>query len=241
MKLSIMQPSFLPWIGYFSLISQVESFVFLDNVQFEKQSWQQRNRILTKNGLEWITVPVLIKGRFGQLIKDVEISPVKFIDKQIKQITQNYGRAKYFDEYADEFFDCLIEFSQGLSLSDLNISLIKWFCRKIKISTKFFRASELNATGKRSELLVNILNELQAEQYLSPIGSLDYIKKDYGIFKKNKIKVFFEQYDHPEYRQVYNGFTPYASIIDLIFNEGSASKSIIVSGKRDNLNSEEII
>lgn len=236
-----MQPTYLPWIGYFNLISQADYFVCLDNVQFEKQSWQQRNRILTKKGFEWVTVPVLIKGRFGQLIKDVEISPVKFAEKHIKQIKQNYSRAQYFDDYADEFFDCLIENSKNFSLCDLNISLIKWFCSKLTLPINFLRASELKSIGKRSELLVNILKELGADHYLSPFGSFDYIKEEYKAFKQNKITVLFEQYDHPEYKQLDNEFIPYASIIDLIFNEGPKSKSIIVSGKRDNLNIEEII
>ena len=89
-------------LGYFDLIDQTDTLVFLDDVQFEKQSWQQRNKLRTPNGLEWITVPVLIKGRFGQLIKDVTINPVNFPDKHIKQIKQNYSRALSFPVYFEE-------------------------------------------------------------------------------------------------------------------------------------------
>jgi hypothetical protein len=241
MKVVIMQPTYLPWIGYFSLIEQADYFVFLDNVQFEKQSWQQRNKILTNKGLEWLTVPVLIKGRFGQVIKDVEISSAKFAGKHIKQIKQNYSKAPFFEKLGEQFFGVLQEASEGHSLCDLNISLIRWICRKLGITTKFFNASEMSAEGTRSALLVNIISELSAKNYLSPLDSLKYIKEDYDIFKQNEISVAFEQYKHPEYKQVNDSFTPYASIIDLLFNEDDNSKSIILSGQKENLKLEEMI
>lgn len=236
-----MQPTYLPWIGYFSLIHQADYFVFLDNVQFEKQSWQQRNRILGPKGLEWITVPVLIKRRFGQLISDVEISTSGFYEKHIKQIQQNYRRARYYDDYNTELFDCLSEYGKARSLCDLNIALIQWFSRKLTLNTHFIKASELNAGGRRSERLVNILKELNSSHYISPMGSADYIKQDYSIFKNNNITVSFENYFHPEYKQVYNKFTPYASIVDLLFNEGPGSLSILVSGQKKNFAMEEIL
>ncbi len=240
MKTIIMQPTYLPWIGYFSLIHQADYFVFLDNVQFEKQSWQQRNRILGQNGLEWITVPVLIKGRFGQLIRDVEISSNEFYTKHIKQIQQNYRCARYYDDYAAELFDRFAEYGKKPSLCNLNIALIEWFSRKLCLNTQFIRASDLNAGGRRSERLINILKELGSSLYISPMGSVEYIRQDYPIFKSSNITVLFENYVHPEYRQVYNEFTPFASIVDLLLNEGPDSLSVIVSGQKDNLTLKEI-
>ena len=237
----IMQPTFLPWLGFFDLIDQADFFVFLDSVQFEKQSWQQRNKIRTHKGLEWITVPVLIRGRFGQLIKDAQINQVKFPHKHIKQIRQNYNRAPYFKTYDEELCDVLRKGGEDLSLCNLNIRIIKWVSSKLSLSTQFVRSSELDTTGKRSELLVNILKKLNTHMYLSPLGSLNYIKNEYHFFHENKITFFFNNYVHPEYNQTYRPFIPYASIIDLLFNEGDKSIDIIRSGRRKPINGEDLI
>jgi len=237
----IMQPSYLPWVGYFSLVDQASVFVFLDTVQFEKQSWQQRNRIRTPKGLEWITVPVFIKGRFGQLIREVEINPERFPDKHMKQIRQNYSRAPYFKTYEEEFFDVLRRASQRFSLSDLNIALIEWISAKLTLSARFIRSSQLRAMGKRTELLVQILRELGASDYLSPLGSLEYIRTEYSLFVENEIDVTFQNYVHPEYRQTYTPFVPYASVIDVLFNEGERSIDVIRSGDMAPLQAKELI
>ena len=232
-KAVIMQPTYLPWLGYFDLIDQTDIFVFLDNVQFQKQSWQQRNQIRSNEGLEWITVPVRIKKRFGQLIRDVEINPVKFPEKQIKKIHQHYSRASYFNDYYEEFSGVLTDAVKNLSLCDLNITMIEWFCSKLSLSSDFIRSSELKAEGKRAELLVNILGELDIDTYISPIGSLEYIKDDINYFQDNKITVLFSNYVHPEYNQIYKPFIEYASIIDLLMNEGDGSAEILRSGRRE--------
>src|SRR5580704_12957199 len=101
-KVAISQPTYLPWLGYFDLIDQVDVFVLLDNVQFEKQSWQQRNRIKTPTGLQWLTVPVIFRGRFGQLIKDVEIREAEFWRNHLRAIELNYRRARFFHQYFEE-------------------------------------------------------------------------------------------------------------------------------------------
>ncbi len=228
---AIMQPTYLSWIGYIDLIDMVDIFVFLDDVQFEKQSWQQRNRIRTPNGLEWITVPVRIKGRFGQLINEVSIDPVKFPLKHFKQLKQNYSRASFFKNYFDDFKNIVIEACQSQHLCNLNIEVIKRICSNLGITTEFVRSSEIGVEGKKSERLVNLLKALEISTYISPQGSYGYIKEEYNWFKENRIAVNFTSYDHPEYRQVYSPFMPYTSIVDLLFNEGDASLNIIRSGR----------
>jgi len=241
MKAVIMQPTYLPWLGYFDLIDQADVFVFLDTVQFEKQSWQQRNKIRTSEGLEWITVPVLIKGRFGQLIRDVEINPVAFPEKHIKQIKQHYGRAPYFHKYFDELADLLIMSSKDLSLNNLNIELIQWACSKLSLSPVFYRSSDLGVTGKRTELLVNVLKAIKATQYLSPLSSWDYLKNDHCQMSSHNIALGFHNYAHPEYRQVYDPFIPFVSIIDLVFNEGERSAAVIRSGRREEFRPDALV
>lgn len=230
-KVVIMQPTYLPWLGYFDLIDQADVFVFLDTVQFEKQTWQQRNRIRTHQGLEWVTVPVLIKGRFGQAIKDVEIRDEAFYVNHLKQIRHNYQKANAWKSYCDEFSLVLKDAASKKSLSSLNIHLIKWLCSKLQISTQFLLASELKVQGKRSELLVDILKELGGSFYLSPQGSAEYLQEDHAFFEQGGISIAFQHYVHPEYRQVYKPFVPFASILDLLFNEGEKSREILLSGR----------
>jgi len=231
-KAAIMQPTYFPWLGYFDLIDQVDTFIFLDDVQFEKQSWQQRNQIRTAKQLEWITVPVRIKGRFGQLIKEVQINPVKFPVKHFKLLKQNYSRASYFEHYYNDIQHVIQEACLSQFLSNLNIEVIKWICLKLGIKTKFFKSSDIGVKGKKSERIVNLLKELEISTYISPKGSLGYIKEEYTWFKENRIAVYFTNYDHPEYRQVYSPFIPYASVVDLLFNEGGGnSLNIIRSGR----------
>ena len=241
MKVVIMQPMYLPWLGYFDLIDQADAFVYLDNVQFEKQTWQQRNKLRTPNGLEWITVPVLIKDRFGQLIKDVTINPVNFPDKHIKQIRQNYSRAPRFPDYFERLAHIFATKAKDGLLCELNISLIEWMASQLSISTRFVRSSELGLTGKRTQLLVNILKHLGAKTYLSPLGSWDYLKDEWRLICENDIEIEFQNYSHPQYRQVYHPFVPYASVIDLLMNEGELSAAIIRSGRKDSIRPEELM
>lgn len=241
MKVVIMQPTYLPWLGYFDLIDQADVLVFLDNVQFEKQSWQQRNKLRTPNGLEWITVPALIKGRFGQSIKDVVINPVGFPDKHIRQIKQNYSRAPCFQMYFERFAHTLTTAAKGSLLCNLNIALIEWMSSQLSISTRFVRASELGLSGKRTQLLVDILKHLKAKTYLSPLGSWDYLKEEWSLICENGVEVEFQNYSHPQYRQVYHPFVPYASAIDLLLNEGDLGAEIIRSGRKSAILAEELM
>ncbi len=238
---AIMQPTYLPWAGYFDLIDRVQEFVFLDTVQFEKQSWQQRNQLRAAGGLEWITVPVRRKGRFGQSIMDVEIHPGGFADKHIKQIRQNYRRAPYFDAYFDELADVLRKGDRTRSLCELNLILIEWLCQKMALRYQFHRASRIHASGKRCRLLINILNRLDAGGYLSPLGSLDYMREDFRMFSGNGIRVAFQHYVPVPYRQVYDPFLPFASVVDLLFNEGERSLDIVRAGSKEPLPMEELI
>jgi hypothetical protein len=232
-RVVIMQPTCLPWVGYFDLIDQSDAFVFLDNVQFEKQSWQQRNRIRTPNGLEWVTIPVLIKGRFGQVIKDVEITKSVPFDKFIKQVRHNYSRSEYFTEFFEEFASVFEAAYNGGNLCDFNIAIIEWLSLKLSIAPVFLRSSRLKASGKRSELLVNILKELDSGHYISPAGSAVYLDQEHDRFENENISVFYQNYVHPQYYQVYKPFVAYASCLDLLFNAGEKSIDIIRSGRRE--------
>lgn len=237
---AIMQPTYLPWLGYLDLIDLVDHFVFLDDVQFEKQSWQQRNKIRTPKGLEWITVPVFIKGRFGQKIKDVIIKNGKFPGSHCKHLRQNYSKARHFNALIEEFEDRIACASTSRHLCQLNIQLIDWLCDQFMIQTPRSLSSSLNTSGKRSERLVDILKSLGATEYVSPVGSYGYIYDDISFFTDCGICVKFFNYDHPRYRQVYSPFIPYASAIDLLFNEKENGLDIIRSGRKPAVAIEEM-
>ncbi|MBI4965619.1 MAG: WbqC family protein [Desulfomonile tiedjei] len=227
----IMQPTYLPWLGYFDLIDQSTVFVFLDNVQFSKQSWQQRNRIRTDKGLEWLTVPVLTKGRRGQLIRDVEIRRSNSFPKDhVRCMEVNYARSPFFHKYFAGFEALLLR--NCSTLGELNVGVIRWLASEIGIDARFEVATEIDAQGSRSELLANICEEVGANIYLSPVGSASYLTTEHGAFERKNIEVVFQNFDHPEYRQVFKPFMPYASCIDLLFNAGERSLEIIRSGRR---------
>jgi hypothetical protein len=227
--LAIMQPTYFPWIGYFDLIDQSKTFVLLDDVEFSKQSWQQRNRIKTANGVLWLTVPVLCKGKSKQLISEAVINRhSNDIEKHIKTIKQSYSKASFLNNYIDELSNMLSVSHQ--SLAELNINLIKWFCEKLGIKTKLVRSSELRPDGSKVERLINICHIIGANRYLSTPGSKTYIEEN-NLFVKNNIELVYHNYHHPVYKQQYGEFVPYLSAIDLLLNEGESSLSIVKTGR----------
>ncbi len=234
MKIAISQPTYLPWLGYFDLIDQVDTFVFLDNVQFERQSWQQRNRIKTPTGLQWLTVPVVFRGRFGQSINEVEIRDVDFGRTHLRAIELNYRRCAFFDRYWENLKARITSPANG-RLVDLNIGIIEWCVQKLGIRTKVLRSSGLGQKGKQANLLANICGSLGATEYLSPLGSVVYLLEQIDVFTNRDIQVLFQHYDHPVYRQLFSPFCSHASILDLLMNEGDESLSILRGGRRNPL------
>jgi len=229
-KIAIAQPTYLPWLGYFDLIDQVDKFILLDTVQFEKQSWQQRNRIKTLAGLEWLTVPVKIKGRSTQIIEEVEIAEPEFCKRHLNLVRAHYRTTSYFKDFFPQFSEILEESCRG-GLAVLNRRLIEWLMASLGIAVPLVLSSTLKVEGKRSALNLAICERLCATKYYSAIGSAVYLLSDVDLFAGKGIEVCFQKYTHPEYRQLFPPFCPYASALDLIFNEGPRSLEIIRSGR----------
>jgi len=226
-------------MGYFDLIDQVDCFVFLDNVQFSRQSWQQRNRVKMPDGLGWITVPVAISGRFGQSIAEAPIKDQAFTIKHSRTVEMNYRRSPYFQRFFP-FFEKLLKAAAQLgTLGSLNIQLIEGLVEALGIARRFVRASELQAAGKRTELLAGICCALGAREYLSPLGSAVYLNSELEHMEKHDIRVSFQQYVHPDYPQLFPPFSPYASVVDLIFNTGSEALAVVRAGRRPAYTPEE--
>ncbi len=226
---AVMQPTYLPWMGYFDLIDQADIFVLYDDVDFSKQSWQQRNRIKTSSGVQWLTVPVLSKGKSGQRICDVEINPrSNDLVKHVKTIQQAYSKAAFQKTYMDELSALLS--GTYVFLAELNIVLIQWFCDKLGIKTPLMRSSELNLEGARVERLIHLCRAVHGTRYLSTPGSKVYIDEN-NLFEPNRIDLVYHRFTHPVYRQLHGEFVPYLSVLDLLLNEGELSLAIIRSGR----------
>lgn len=239
MKVAISQPTYLPWMGYFDLIDAVDLFIVLDTVQFEKRSWQQRNRIRMPGGLQWLTVPVKSRGHFEQLVREVEICDPQFAENHIRTIELAYRRAPYFRQYFPRLAEVLHDKSKG-ALIELNLDLIRCFLEALDIRTPLITASSLNQSGKRTELLANLCAAAGASHYVSSIGSAIYLLGEKDILLDRGVEILFHHYEHPVYRQLFSPFEPYASVVDLLFNEGDRALEILRSGRRAPYSVEEI-
>ena len=227
---AIMQPTYLPWMGYFDLMDQGDIFVLLDSVQFDKRSWQQRNRIKAPNGELLLTVPVLSKGKRDQRICEVQIDQTSnFAEKHVKTIEHYYSKAPFFGKYIDEFATVLRKRHQHLA--ELTIELIDWLRETIGIETRLIRSSSLGVEGAKVELLIATCKSVGAERYLSPLGSKAYIDEN-NIFPQNNLELKYQNFEHPKYAQLHGDFIPYMSVIDLLFNEGQRSLEIVRRGRQ---------
>jgi len=210
-------------------MAAADLFVVLDSVQYEKNYFQNRNKIRTNSdqGWQWLTVPVLTRGRSNQPIHQTEInsSDHRWAQKLWSTIALSYRSAPYFNSYADSF-ESIIDNQDVRLLVDLNLKLISEFRKILEIETPMVFASELGFTSHRSELLAEISNELKADTYLSGPSGRDYL--DSSEFTKRNIKVDYHEFHHPTYSQIHGKFLPYMSTIDLIFNHGPESRDILL-------------
>lgn len=224
----IMQPTYLPWLGYFDLMAQADIFVFLDDAQFSRQSWHHRNRIRTPTGLQWLTVPVHRPALSAHLNEVTAATETGFAAKHLRSIELNYRRAAHFASYQGALRDILLSGEQNLAM--LNIRLIRWLAHQFDCTPRFETASTLGAVGLRSTLMIDICRRLDADACLSPIGSATYLMTEFDP-SRHHLDLRFHQYDHPRYRQLHAPFIPFASAIDLLFNEGTHASEILRSGR----------
>ncbi len=231
---AIMQPTYLPWLGYLDLVDQVDVFVLLDDVQFAKRSWQQRNRIKTPAGLAWLTVPTRVKGRSEQRIIDVDIaSDPSFPRDHLRSIDLNYRRTAHYAPLADSFAQALTAAAADRRLADLTTIMIAWLAERFGIATTVLRSSQLATSGKRGERLVSLCRAVGAHAYLATPGSRAYLEEDREHFEAVDIEIAIHGYEHPVYPQAFPPFQPNASAIDALFNLGpDGAAACLRSGRR---------
>jgi hypothetical protein len=230
MNISIHQPEHLPWLGFFHKISLVEVFVLLDIVQYRKQYFQNRNRLRTSNGFIMVTVPVISKNRRDQFIKDVEIDWTdRYWPQRIwESIKHNYNKAPYFGKYGEELRAIYCD-TLWNRLADLNITLIKKLSDMLGIKTNFIIASNLNETGKSTDLIIAICQKLNAKLYLSGRFGKNYLEET--KFDQAGVELKYHNFYHPIYKQVYDPFLPEMSVIDLLMCHGKDSLKILTTGQ----------
>jgi len=238
MRAAIMQPTYLPWSGYFALVDQVDVFVFLDDVEFTAQSWQQRNRIKTDDGPLWLTVPVIKRGRSGQEIREVEINNrERWRDKHRKSIKFNYSPADHYGDHEEWLSDTYER--EWSELCPLNTHVVESLSEELGIDAEFLLSANLEAEGRKASRLVDICREIGADEYLSPLGSAEYIEAD-NPFPDAGIELLYQHYEHPTWTQLHGEFVSHMSVVDLLLNEGPDSRSIIRSGEREPYTSGEV-
>jgi hypothetical protein len=228
----ISQPTFLPWLGWFDLVDQADAMVILDDVAFSKQSWQQRNRIRTRNGLEFLSAPVKSAGRLGQIIADCELANQFFVGKMLNSLRANYAKAPFFAQAIDELAATMQAAAGTNRLVELNCALISWMAGRLGVTTPMLRSSALGAGGERGEHVAALCERVGADRYLSPAGAEGYLAEDRKAFDRRGISVWLHVYEHPLYAQRFAPFLPYASAVDLIFNVGAAAPEVMRSGRR---------
>ncbi|WP_255414982.1 WbqC family protein [Cohnella sp. AR92] len=214
-----MQPTYLPWAGYFHLMSTVDTFVFLDDVQFARRSWQQRNRIVLQGREAFLTVPVMSRGKQEQLIYDVVTDETQaWRQEHILKLRHAYGKHPYGNEIIHLIERCYQE--SGSKLCELNINIISAIKHALHMNAKLLRSSELSADGTKSAYLINICKSVGASHYVSAPGSRQYIEEE-ALFAVEPLELsyhMFQPFLYPQRNAT--EFIPYMSIIDLISNVG---------------------
>jgi len=223
MNVALMQPSFLPWQGYFELIYQSQVFVFLDDLQFSVQSYHQRNRLfVNKDQIDWYTIPVQKAQSFQKPLNEVSIAANgKWLEKTWKRIVSNYSKADYFETFSSKLEKWLFEPTSSLAAK--NISFILLACQTMGLEREFRFSTQFHTHETRSQRVAQILNWCGATRYYCAYGSFAYMKED-GVFPLADVDVLFQNFIPRAYSQIgATSFQPFLSIVDAFFNIGPAN------------------
>ncbi|HCC54521.1 MAG TPA: hypothetical protein DEQ20_06300 [Desulfobulbaceae bacterium] len=217
-KIAILQSNYIPWKGYFDLIHSVDEFVLYDDMQYTKNDWRNRNKIKTRNGLEWITIPVR-QETLAQTIRETKVANPLWHKQHWKMLAQNYARAAHFKEYKDIFEELYLGATESW-LSEINRKFLLAINALLGIKTTIRCSSEFTLAEGKSERLLELCRTLGATTYLSGPAASDYL--DVALFAEAGIGVEWMDYSgYPEYTQLFPPFAHGVSIVDLIFNEGN--------------------
>ena len=229
-SVAIVQSNYIPWKGYFDLIHSVDEFILYDDVQYTKRDWRNRNQIKTAQGLLWLTIPVEVKGKFSQSVRETKIASTDWAKKHWQTISQNYARAPYFKEYRERF-EALYLTEQPEYLSEVNFRFLEALKEMLSITTPLLFSSEYGfEKDEKNQQLLKLCHKAGANQYLSGPAAAGYL--DMQAWKSEGVTVSVYDYSgYPEYRQSFPPFEHAVSVIDLILNEGPNAPRFLKSFK----------
>lgn len=228
LTLVVLQPGYLPWLGFFDQMRRADLFVYYDDVQYDKNGWRNRNRVKSSKGEpHWLTVPVRV-GSLEQRINETEIDNRQpWARKHTGTVRQFYAKAPHLKRYLPELEE-LLAGRRWESLLELDEAVVGLLCRWMGLERPTLRASELKIEGERSERLLNMCRRLGARRYLSGSAARSYL--DVSLFEREGVEVVWQDYSHPIYPQQHGEFVPFLSALDLLLNCGDESLSVISRG-----------
>jgi hypothetical protein len=216
--IAIVQSNYIPWKGYFDLIAAVDEFILYDDMQYTRRDWRNRNQIKTPQGVQWLTVPVRVKGKYDQKIRDTEIDGSDWAVAHWKALAQNYARAPHFAEIA-AWLEPLYMAVSYTHLSELNRRFIEAVCAYLKIDTVIGDSRDYTLVEGKTERLADLCAQAGGTEYVSGPSARDYV--DEGVFERSGIKLtWFDYAGYPEYPQLWGDFAHGVTVLDLLFNCG---------------------
>ena len=225
-RIAIVQSCYIPWKGYFDLIRRVDEFILYDDAQYTKRDWRNRNRIKTPNGPAWLSIPVDVKGKYLQAIKDTRVSDPDWKARHFRTIQANYARAPHYRELKPVLEELYLG-CETMALSEINFRFISKICELLSIHTRLSWSMDFTLSGGPTERLVDLCRQTQATEYLSGPSARAYV--DPALFDAAGVALTFMDYSgYPEYQQSYPPFEHGVSVLDLLLHTGSAAASYLL-------------
>lgn len=220
-RVAILQSNYIPWKGYFDMIAAVDEFIIYDDMQYTRRDWRNRNQIKTPQGQQWLTVPVKVKGKYLQTIRETEIDGTDWPEVHWKALAQNYRRALYFEEIAT-IFEPHYRQCKHTYLSMLNREFIEAVCGYLGITTKISNSWDYSLVEGKTVRLADLCCQAGGTEYISGPSAKGYIEEHF--FTERGIKLsWFDYSDYPEYNQLWGEFSHGVTILDLLFNCGKGA------------------
>ena len=227
-RVAIVQSNYIPWKGYFDLIAATDEFILYDDAQYTRRDWRNRNQIKTPQGVQWLTVPVRVKGRYHQSIRETEIDGTEWAEQHWTRLRQNYARAPHFARYAPEL-EALYLHGRHDTLSALNLAMLTWVNRQLGIATRMSSSSDYTLEGDRTDKLMNLCLQAGATEYLSGPAARDYL--DESRFAAAQVAVrWFDYPAYPPYAQLWGEFVHGVTVLDVLFHCGPDARRHVVTG-----------
>jgi len=219
-KIIITQSNYIPWKGYFTTMKKATHIVLYDNAQYTRRDWRNRNKIVTPTGPAWLSIPIDVKGKYHQKINEAKVKDREWYLEHWNKISQNYKKAPFFAQYSEIFEDLYLnELREREYLSDINRILLQKCIDLLGINITVLDSRDFEIRGGKTGKLINICQDLQADEYFTGPAAKGYMEEE--LFEQNNIKLtYYDLEGFPEYKQLWDGFDHYVSILDMFFNLG---------------------